>query len=46
MAGLTKAGLHDLSPEDDTTVRALVEHLDEAAVRRDAHWLAAAGSPR
>jgi hypothetical protein len=46
MAGLTKAGLYDLSPEDDTTVRALVEHLDEAAVRRVAHWLAAAGSTR
>ncbi|MEU3890696.1 hypothetical protein [Streptomyces sp. NPDC029041] len=46
MAGLSKAGLYDLSPEDDTTVRALVEHLDEAAVRRVAHWLAAAGSAR
>ncbi|MER5832098.1 hypothetical protein ABT116_14950 [Streptomyces sp. NPDC002130] len=46
MAGLTKAGLYDLSPEDDTTVQALVEHLDEAAVRRVAHWLAAAGNAR
>ncbi|MEU1315203.1 hypothetical protein [Streptomyces tibetensis] len=46
MAGLTKAGLYDLSPEDDTTVQALVEHLDEAAVRRVAHWLAIAGSAR
>ncbi|MES9620056.1 hypothetical protein [Streptomyces tuirus] len=46
MSGLTKAGLYDLSPEDDTTVRALVERLDEAAVRRVAHWLATAGSTR
>ncbi|MFE7897136.1 hypothetical protein ACFU3E_06270 [Streptomyces sp. NPDC057424] len=46
MAGLTQAGLHDLSPEDDTTVRALVERLDEAAVRRVAHWLATAGAAR
>jgi hypothetical protein len=43
MSGLSKAGLYDLSPEDDATVRALVERLDEAAVRRVAHWLAAAG---
>ncbi|MEV3967088.1 hypothetical protein AB0K68_02885 [Streptomyces sp. NPDC050698] len=46
LAGLTKAGLYDLSPEDDTTVKALVERLDEAAVRRVAHWLATAGSAR
>ncbi|MFD5741569.1 hypothetical protein ACFXJM_28460 [Streptomyces massasporeus] len=46
MSGLTKAGLYDLSPEDDTTVRALVERLDEAAVRRVAHWLATAGGTR
>ncbi|MEU7720418.1 hypothetical protein [Streptomyces tibetensis] len=46
LAGLTKAGLYDLSPEDDTTVQTLVEHLDEAAVRRVAHWLATAGSAR
>ncbi|MET9576111.1 hypothetical protein ABZY30_11295 [Streptomyces massasporeus] len=46
MAGLTKAGLYDLSPEDDTTVQALVERLDEAAVRRVAHWLATAGGTR
>jgi hypothetical protein len=43
MSGLSKAGLYDLSPEDDATVQALVERLDEAAVRRVAHWLAAAG---
>ncbi|GGX16155.1 hypothetical protein [Streptomyces lomondensis] len=46
MAGLNQAGLHDLSPEDDTTVQALVERLDEAAVRRVAQWLAAAGGAR
>jgi hypothetical protein len=46
MAGLTKAGLYDLSPEDDTTVQALVERLDEAAVRRVAHWLTTAGGAR
>lgn len=46
MAALTKAGLYDLSPEDDTTVQALVERLDEAAVRRVAHWLATAGGTR
>ncbi|MEW2614277.1 hypothetical protein AB0937_29640 [Streptomyces sp. NPDC047880] len=46
MAGLTKAGFYDLSPEDDTTVRAVVERLDEAAVRQVAHWLGAAGGAR
>ncbi|GAA2764474.1 hypothetical protein GCM10010103_35150 [Streptomyces paradoxus] len=46
MAGLIKAGLYDLSPEDDTTVQALVERLDEAAVRRVAHWLTTAGGTR
>jgi hypothetical protein len=44
MSGLSKAGLYDLSPEDDATVQALVERLDEAAVRRVAHWLATAGA--
>ncbi|WP_244204503.1 hypothetical protein [Streptomyces africanus] len=44
MSGLSKAGLYDLSPEDDATVQALAERLDEAAVRRVAHWLAAAGA--
>ncbi|GAA4554189.1 hypothetical protein ACFYN9_27260 [Streptomyces collinus] len=46
MAGLTNAGLYDLSPEDDTTVQTLVERLDEAAVRRIADWLTAAGGTR
>ncbi|MFJ8592094.1 hypothetical protein [Streptomyces sp. NPDC093598] len=46
IAGLTKAGLYDLTPEDDTTVRALVDRLDEAAVRRVAHWLATAAGAR
>ncbi|WP_338780905.1 hypothetical protein [Streptomyces sp. DG1A-41] len=44
MSGLSKAGLYELSPEDDATVQALVERLDEAAVRRVAHWLATAGA--
>lgn len=44
MSGLSRAGLYDLSPEDDATVQALAERLDEAAVRRVAHWLAAAGA--
>ncbi|MET9761126.1 hypothetical protein ABZ016_18995 [Streptomyces sp. NPDC006372] len=44
MAGLSKAGLYDLSPEDETTVRTLVEQLDEATVRHVAHWLATAGT--
>ncbi|MGW0865620.1 hypothetical protein [Streptomyces sp. NPDC002611] len=44
MAALGKAGLYDLTPEDDTTVQALVERLDEPAVRRVAHWLATAGT--
>ncbi|MFJ9865447.1 hypothetical protein [Streptomyces sp. NPDC101165] len=46
MAGLSKAGLYDLSPEDAEAVRALVDRLDEPTVRRVAHWLAAAGGPR
>ncbi|MYS91571.1 MULTISPECIES: hypothetical protein [Streptomyces] len=44
MSGLSRAGLYDLSPEDDATVQALAERLDEAAVRRVAHWLAVAGA--
>ncbi|MFH8657751.1 hypothetical protein [Streptomyces afghaniensis] len=44
MSGLSRAGLYDLSPEDDAAVQALAERLDEAAVRRVAHWLAAAGA--
>lgn len=46
MAGLSKAGLYDLSPEDAETVRALVDRLDEPTVRRVAHWLSAAGRPQ
>ncbi|MET9073468.1 hypothetical protein [Streptomyces sp. NPDC004232] len=46
MAGLGKAGLHDLSAEDDEAVRVLADLLDEPTVRRVAHWLsAAAGRP-
>jgi hypothetical protein len=46
MAGLGKAGLYDLAPEDAAAVQALVERLDEPTVRRVAHWLAAAGGER
>ena len=44
MAGLSKAGLYDLSTED--AVRALVAQLDEPTVRRVAHWLASAAGER
>ncbi|WP_223125147.1 hypothetical protein [Streptomyces sp. TRM68367] len=44
MAGLSKAGLYDLTPDDETAVRTLVDTLDETTVRRVAHWLSAAGS--
>jgi hypothetical protein len=43
MAGLGKAGLHDLSAEDGEAVRVLADRLDEPTVRRVAHWLSAAG---
>lgn len=46
MAGLSRAGLYDLSPEDEPAVRALVERLDEPTVRRVAHWLSAAAAGR
>ncbi|MEU6771648.1 hypothetical protein [Streptomyces sp. NPDC046759] len=46
LAGLSKAGLYDLSSEDDEAVRALVELLDEPTVRRVAHWLSVAGGER
>ncbi|MCI3274734.1 hypothetical protein [Streptomyces cylindrosporus] len=42
LAGLTKAGLYDLAPDDLTAVEALVDSLDETTVRRVAHWLASA----
>ncbi|MEU6148227.1 hypothetical protein ABZ848_48875 [Streptomyces sp. NPDC047081] len=42
LAGLTKAGLYDLTPDDLTAVEALVESLDETTVRRVAQWLATA----
>ncbi|GAA4307297.1 hypothetical protein GCM10023086_25810 [Streptomyces venetus] len=44
MAGLTKAGLYELTPEDETTVQTLVQRLDESTVRHLAHWLATAGT--
>ncbi|MEH0545803.1 hypothetical protein QA802_22845 [Streptomyces sp. B21-105] len=45
MAGLSRAGLHDLTTEDVTAVRTLVDHVDEATLRRIAHWMAVAGGP-
>jgi len=46
VAGLGKAGLHDLGPDDWNAVQALAERLDETTVRRVAHWLAVAGGAR
>ncbi|GAA3157035.1 hypothetical protein GCM10010521_51310 [Streptomyces rameus] len=46
LAGLGRAGLYDLTPEDGAAVRALAERLDEPTVRRVAHWLSAAGGGR
>ncbi|MFF4208852.1 hypothetical protein ACFYZE_05625 [Streptomyces sp. NPDC001796] len=43
MAGLSKAGLYDLTQEDTAALQELVKRLDEPTVRRVAHWLAAAG---
>ncbi|MEV1062631.1 hypothetical protein [Streptomyces sp. NPDC050263] len=42
MAGLGKAGLYDLAPDDEAAVQALVDHVDETTLRRIAHWLAQA----
>ncbi|KUN81824.1 hypothetical protein [Streptomyces griseoruber] len=42
MAGLSKAGLYDLTPDDVTAVQALVDRADESTLRRVAHWLAVA----
>ncbi|MGW7816728.1 hypothetical protein ACWGLF_01100 [Streptomyces puniciscabiei] len=46
MAGLSKAGLYDLSAEDGEAVRAMADLLDEPTVRRVAHWLSVAGRER
>ncbi|WP_200305732.1 hypothetical protein [Streptomyces adelaidensis] len=46
MAGLSKAGLYDLGPDDLAAVRAVVDGLDETTVRRVAHWLTASGGDR
>ncbi|WP_432092308.1 hypothetical protein [Streptomyces sp. bgisy100] len=46
MAGLSKAGLYDFTPEDSAAIQTLVDRLDEDTVRRVAHWLAVAGSGR
>lgn len=45
MAGLSKAGLYDLAPDDVTAVRTLVDQVDEATLRRVAHWMALVGGP-
>ncbi|MEU5632759.1 hypothetical protein ACH47C_13900 [Streptomyces rishiriensis] len=45
MAGLSKAGLYDLDPDDETAVRTLVDRVDETTLRRVAHWMALAGRP-
>ena len=41
LAGLSKAGLYDLAPDDHAAVQALAEQLDETTVRKVAHWLTA-----
>jgi hypothetical protein len=46
MAGLSKAGLYDLAPDDWAAVETLVDQLDETTVRKVAHWLGAAGRER
>lgn len=46
MAGLGKAGLYELAPDDLAAVRAVVDGLDETTVRRVAHWLTVAGGDR
>ncbi|MFG2790012.1 hypothetical protein [Streptomyces sp. NPDC048419] len=43
MAGLSKAGLYDLTADDHTAVQELVDRLDETTVRRVAGWLALGG---
>ncbi|MGW0335897.1 hypothetical protein ACWD0J_29215 [Streptomyces sp. NPDC003011] len=44
LAGLSKAGLYDLAPDDVAAVRTVVDRLDEATVRTLAHWLATAAA--
>jgi hypothetical protein len=39
LAGLSKAGVHDLTPDDQAAVQVIVEQLDETTVRRVAQWL-------
>lgn len=46
MAGLSKAGLYDLTDEDVEAVQTVVDRLDEATVRTLARWLAGAGQGR
>ncbi|MDL5202871.1 hypothetical protein [Streptomyces sp. ALI-76-A] len=44
LAGLSKAGLYDLAPDDVAAVQTVVDRLDEATVRTLAHWLATAAA--
>ncbi|MFJ5774784.1 hypothetical protein [Streptomyces sp. NPDC093094] len=44
MAGLSRAGLYDLTAQDQLAVEALVDRLDESTLRRVAQWLSSAGS--
>jgi hypothetical protein len=44
MAGLSKAGLYDLAPDDVAAVRTLVDRLDETTIRTLSHWLATAAA--
>jgi hypothetical protein len=46
MAGLSKAGLYELSAEDGEAVRTMADLLDEPTVRRVARWLSVAGGER
>ncbi|MGW0712216.1 hypothetical protein ACWD4G_40790 [Streptomyces sp. NPDC002643] len=42
MAGLSKAGIYDLTPADTAAVETLVDTLDETTLRRLALWLTTA----
>ncbi|MGW0879151.1 hypothetical protein [Streptomyces sp. NPDC002671] len=46
LAGLSRAGLYELTPEDGEAVREMADRLGEPTVRRVAHWLSVAGDGR
>ncbi|MET8247374.1 hypothetical protein ABZV31_24920 [Streptomyces sp. NPDC005202] len=46
MAGLSKAGIYDLGPDDWAAVQAIVDRLDEVTVRRVVYWLSANSSEK